>query len=89
MVAHHPNFDLPGEMLRSRFETIQPEIRERIELSCSRKAGAPDESVDSAFEQAYNLFVQLAKRGSVDLAYPTPLALAALRLDQQKRRSSE
>jgi hypothetical protein len=89
MVAHHPNFDLSEEMLRNRFQTLQPEIRERIELSCSAKAGAPDASVDSAVEQAYNLFVQLAKRGSVDLAYPTPLALAALRLDQQKRRSSE
>ena len=89
MVAHHPNFDLSEEILRSRFETIQPQIRERIELSCSVKDVAPDASVESAVQQAYNLFVQLAKRGSVDLAYPTPLALAALRLDQQKRRSIE
>jgi hypothetical protein len=68
---------------------MQPQIRESIELSCSMKEVAPDASVESALEQAYNLFVQLAKRGSVDLAYPTPLALAALKLDKQKRRSRE
>jgi hypothetical protein len=89
MVAHQPNFDVSEEMLRSRFETMYPEIRERIELTCSAKGVVPDASVESAVQQAYNLFVQLAQRGSVDLAYPTPLALAALKLDQQKRRSSE
>jgi hypothetical protein len=89
MVAHQPNFDVSEEILRIRFEAMQPEIRDRIEVSCPPKAGAADASVESAMEQAYNLFVRLAKRGSVDLAYPTPLALAALRLDQQKRRCGE
>lgn len=88
MVAHHPSFDLSEKMLRSRFETMQPELRERIELSCSAKTGTPDLSVDRAVERAYNLFVQLAKRGSVDLAYPTPLALAALEWDLPRRRPS-
>jgi hypothetical protein len=89
MVALQPNFELSEETLRSRFETIQPEIRERIELSCSTKGVNTGASVESAVEEAYNLFVQLARKASIDLAYPTPLALAALRLDQQKRRSRE
>jgi len=89
MVANHPNFDPSEKMLRSRFKTMQSQIRERMELSCSMKEVAPDASVESAMEQAYNLYVQLVKRGSVDLAYPTPLALAALSLDQQERRSNE
>ena len=86
MVAHHPSFDPTKTMLRSRFDTIQPEIRERIELSCSTKDGVPEAFVESALEQAYHLFVQLAKNGSLDLAYPTPLARFAARQFRAGRR---
>jgi hypothetical protein len=81
MVAINQSFDLSEAELRSQFAMIQPQIRRHIEDSrSSGDSSGLAESIEHAMERAYRLFVRLAKSGSRELVYPTPLAMAAVKL---------
>jgi hypothetical protein len=85
MVANKYDIDLSDAALRSQFAAIQPQIRKHIEQSqAADKSDWLTESVDSAVERAYRLFVRLVQSGSRELAYPTPLAMAAVKLTDSR-----
>jgi hypothetical protein len=65
---------VPGE-----FEQMIPGIRQHSQLLFSGIEPSELESlVDEVIANALDIFLRLAERGLVDLAYPKPLVLAAL-----------
>jgi len=71
------------------FEHMLPEIRRHVRSAVpSTDARSLDESVTCVAAIASDIFARLSERGLSDLAYPRPLAMAALvRLRQTSAQS--
>lgn len=71
----------------NRFLEMLPQIREQARLAC--RSAQPEAREDFITEVVANAFVacaRLAERGKVELAYPTPLTLFAIRQVRAGRR---
>ena len=65
---------------RRKFEQMLPEIRLAAERALTRLAFDQRQAlVARAIPKALAVFVALARRGKTAIAYPTPLALAAVK----------
>ena len=72
---------------RRKFEQMLPEIRLAAEHALARLAFDQRQAlVARAIPKALAVFVALAKRGKTAIAYPTPLALAAVKAVRADRR---
>ena len=72
---------------RRKFEQMLPEIRLAAERALARLAFDQRQAlVARAIPKALAVFVALARRGKTAIAYPTPLALAAVKAVRAGRR---
>ena len=79
----------PGEV--RQFKEMIPEIRHHSELALRGRSEPQIEGgVVLAVAGAFDVFTRLAERGLSELAYPQPLAMAALAgLDKNHREHSD
>ena len=72
---------------QNRFLEMLPQIRQQARVAFrAEKPEAKEELIAEVVANAYVAFVRLARRGKIDLAYPTPLAQYAIRQIRSGRR---
>ena len=78
--AHNPDLNKWFDLCRAQFDDILPLIRKEAnhvlsDIPPHQRA----ELVEAVVRQAFSTFLSLAERGTIQLAYPKPLTMVAVK----------